>query len=42
MYRESQREVLLLQFKLSLVTQIDRMRDFEKALTRVAPGYFTR
>ncbi|KAJ5903362.1 hypothetical protein N7504_005745 [Penicillium tannophilum] len=40
-YRESQQEVLLLQFKLSLVTEIDRMRDFEKALTRVAPGYYT-
>ncbi|KAJ5552521.1 hypothetical protein N7494_001899 [Penicillium frequentans] len=40
-YRESQREVLLLQFKLCLVTEIDRMRDFEKALALVAPGYYT-
>ncbi|KAJ5805774.1 uncharacterized protein N7503_003376 [Penicillium pulvis] len=41
MYRESQQEVILLRFKLCLVTEIDRMRDFEKALARVAPGYYT-
>ncbi|KAJ6110104.1 hypothetical protein N7486_002339 [Penicillium sp. IBT 16267x] len=40
-YRESQRENLILRFKLSCVTEIDRMRDFEKALTRVAAGCST-
>ncbi|KAJ5986422.1 hypothetical protein N7451_010787 [Penicillium sp. IBT 35674x] len=40
-YRESQREVLLLQRKLCLVTEINRMRNFEKALARVAPGLYT-